>query len=252
MFHRTRRVAAAVVALAFAGCANPLGRQYEYEEQLYLSVNGSATVIVDASIPALVALRNVALDPAPNAQADREEIRQTLASAGCGDVRVGQPWRRKGRRFVQVRISTDDVRALSSCALLSWSTYALGKDPDGTLRFTETVGAPDGGNPGKVNWTGEEIVGFKLHLPSRILEHNVKRLPDGQNGAVERGNILTWEQRLTDRMAGKPIEMRVRVESESILYRTLWLFAGAFALALVVLAMIVWLTMRRGRKAAAG
>jgi hypothetical protein len=250
MYLRARRVAAVVVALALAGCANPLGRQYEYEEQLYLGVNGSATVIVDSSVPALVALRQVALDPEPNAQADREEIRRTLASSGCGDVRVGQPWRRKGRRFVQVRISADDARTLSSCALLTWSKYTFDTEPDGTIVFSQSVGAAAGGDPGHVNWTGDELVAFKLHLPSRIIEHNVKRLSDGENGTVERGNILTWEQRLVDRRAGKPIEMRVRIESESILYRTLWLFAGAFGAAILALAAAVWLTMRRGRRRA--
>ena len=37
------------------------------------------------------------------------------------------------------------------------------------------------------------------------------------------------------------------MESQSILYRTLWLFAGAFSAAVIVLALLVWWTMRRGR-----
>ena len=54
------RLAALSLALLLAGCSLPFGREYEYEEQLYLDVDGSATVIVNASMPALVALRGLA------------------------------------------------------------------------------------------------------------------------------------------------------------------------------------------------
>ncbi len=37
------------------------------------------------------------------------------------------------------------------------------------------------------------------------------------------------------------------MESQSILYRTLWLFGGAFLAAVIVLASLIWWTMRRGR-----
>jgi hypothetical protein len=36
------------------------------------------------------------------------------------------------------------------------------------------------------------------------------------------------------------------MDSQSILHRTLWLFAGAFAAAVAVLALLIWLTMRKG------
>ena len=38
------------------------------------------------------------------------------------------------------------------------------------------------------------------------------------------------------------------MDATSILYTTLWLFAGAFAAAVVVLCLIVWWTVRRGRR----
>src|SRR6185436_13798343 len=97
-----------------------------------------------------------------------------------------------------------------------------------SIHYEQTVGPPDAGKLGQVNWDGSELVAFKLHAPSRISFHNVKRLEDGANGKADRGNILTWEQRLSDRRAGQPLQMEVRMGSESILFRTLWLFAGAF------------------------
>jgi hypothetical protein len=230
----------ASAAVAFGGCGL-LGREYEYEEQVYLDPSGSATVVVDSSIPALVALRGLAIDPAPSARIDREAIRRLLTAGGCQVTRIPEPWRRHGRRFLQIRLSADDVRAFSRCVLTAWSTYSgLTPAGDGSVRYQQAVGSPAGGDPGKVNWSGSEVVGFKLHLPSPILEHNAQILDQGGPREPERGNILTWEQRLTDRRAGLPISMDVRMDQQSILAHTLALFGGAFIAALVTLGGIVW------------
>src|SRR5262245_15680792 len=238
---------AMLLSMAMSACSESLLRQYEYEEQIYLTVRGAATVIVDASIPALVALRGLKLDPSNTSRIDQEDVRRAFEAQGCHVVRVGQPWRRDGRRFVQIRMETDDVRTLSQCGVLGWSLYSFEQD-EGGLHFEQKVGDATPGKPGKVNWDGGELVAFKLHLPSRITFHNVRTLKDNLPGDIERGNILTWEQTLANRRAGKPIEMDVRMESDSILYRTIWLFGGAFTGAIIVLATIVWLTMRRGKR----
>lgn len=247
---RARVIAAVGLVLAVAACRVPFGRQYEYEERVYLSVNGSATVVIDASVAALVALRGVALDPAASTAIDRGAVRTMFEQAGCHVDNVGQPWRRRGRRFVEVRVSTQDVRTLSRCPLLAWSTYALDQSGD-ALHYRQVVGPPTGRDPGQVNWDGSEIVAFKLHLPSRVLTHNVRRLEVDEPGDLERGNILTWEQRLTDRRAGKPVTIDVQMDETSILYTTLWLFAGAFVAAISALALTIWMVVRRGRKKAA-
>jgi hypothetical protein len=249
------RLAAGVLAAAtISACSNPLGRQYEYDEQTYLSVDGSASVVVNTSLPALVALRGAAIDPKADGSADRDGIRRLYESAGCIVNKVGRFWYRRSRRFVQIEVEGKDLGTLAKCALLSWSTYALEKDPDPAedddgpaLRYRQTVRASAGGDPGAINWDGSELVAFKLHVPSRIRWQNVKRL-DGSSGATERGNILTWEQRLADRRAGQPIDMHVVMDPTSILYTTIWLFAGAFGAAVAVLGAAVLLTVRRGRK----
>jgi hypothetical protein len=246
------RIAAGVLAAAsVAACSNPLGRQYEYDEQLYLSVDGSATVVVNSSLPALVALRGAEIDPRPEGSADRDGIRRLYEAAGCNVDRVGRFWHRRGRKFVRIDIATNDLRTLSKCSLLNWSSYALRPQEPDELVYSQKVGAPAVRDPGKVNWDGSELVAFKVHVPSRIREHSVKRL-DGTNGTTERGNILTWEQRLADRRAGVPIDISVRMESTSILYTTMWLFAGAFTAAIATLAGLVWWVVRKGRAGTAG
>jgi hypothetical protein len=197
-------------------------------------------------VMALVALRGLPLDPAPASRLNSDDVRRVFEAAGCQVTRAGRPWRRGGRRFVQVRMQVADVRKASACGALSWSLYGFEVTP-GQMRFTQSVGASTGAPPPGNTWNGSELVAFKLHLPSRVTYQNVRRLEDGEPGSVERGNILTWEQRLSDRLAGTPVVMEARTDSESILYRTVALFAGAFIAAVILLIFLVWYTIRRGR-----
>jgi hypothetical protein len=240
-------VCAVVVAAASAACANPFVPHYEYEEQVYLSVDGRATVVIDSSLAALVALRGLPIDPSLSGATDRDGIRRVFAAAGCTVENVSRFWTRSGRRFVQVRVATRDVKQLPACAPLAWSSYAL-TPIEGGLRYQQQVGAAAAGDPGPVAWRGDELVAFKLHLPSRIRKHNVKLLDGTTNGDIERGNILTWAQTLADRRAGKPLAIDVEMDQTSILHTTLWIFAGAFAAAVGMLMLIIWLVIRKGRK----
>lgn len=245
-----------VLCVVEAGCGGTgsrrgLTRQYEYEQDIYLDLDGSASVIVNASIPALIALHGFPLSPEPRARVDRGEIRALFEAPGVDVTRVSRPWRRRGRRYVQVRIETDDIERLSSAPPFAWTRFEL-THVDGRATFRGRVGGTARPPVPQANWDGSELVAFKLHLPSRVYFHNVRDLETRGTGAVERGNILRWEQRLADRLAGTPIEMDVRMDSESILNRTLWLFGGAFAGAMALLAALIWWTVRRGRARARG
>jgi hypothetical protein len=241
-----------MVIIGVGGCSNPLARQYEYDEQTYLEVDGSATIVLSASVPALVALRGVALDASPDARIDTDDVRQLFEAAGCVVDRVSRPWRRAGRRFIQVQLSVDDIRHAGACGPLAWSTYSFveaeSESGESRITYRQTVGPPTGTVPAGVNWNGSELIAFKLHLPSRVIFHNVRLLENpAEVGSVERGNILTWEQTLTNRLGGAPIVMEVITDAESILHQTMYLFAGAFVAAVLVLITIIWLVIRRGR-----
>jgi hypothetical protein len=56
--------------LPWTACGTNLFRQYEYEEDMFLSLDGSATITVSASIPALNALRGTVIRCEPE-RADR-------------------------------------------------------------------------------------------------------------------------------------------------------------------------------------
>ncbi len=247
-----RRGAAALLLLvSLAACGRGgFGRQYEYDEQLYLDPDGSATIVVSASIPSLIALHGLPLDPAPRARIDRDEVRAMVEEPGLEIARVSRVWRRAGRQFIQISAEIDDVRKLGDTKLFRGHRVSFTEAADGTREYRQEIGAAATAPPapGAYGWTGAERTAFKLHLPSRIHAHNVRDIDTNATGDVERGNILTWEQRLSDRVTGTPIAMHVTMESGSILYTTLWLFAGSFAAALLLLAFVIWRIVRRGKR----
>jgi hypothetical protein len=239
MLPRAQRVCASLVLLALA-CAIGTGctfkRDYEYEEELYLSLDGSAMLNVNASVASLVALRGAHLDPDPRARVDRNAVRRFFGAPGTR-VSVSLS-RRDGRRFVHASVAVDDVRQLSRLPPFDWSSYQFDRYSE-VLTFRQAVGPPTAQH-GAMQWHGGELVAFRMHLPSAVVFHNA---PSGQ---VERGNILEWEQPLTDRMRGKPVDIRVQIEPTSILAHTMWLFGGTIAAAFAAFAGVVWWIRRSG------
>ncbi len=229
--------------LLMAGCSGGvLKKQYEYEEEIYPALDGSATVYVNASLAALVALRGAEFNLDPKARFDRDRVRALFATPGV-DVRTPTSSRRDGRRFVHVRIDVAHLQLLSDVRPLAWSEYGLNRQGE-LMRFTQDVGPAAGRPVGDVGWTGAELVAFRMHLPSRIEFHNSK-------SGVERGNIVTWEQPLAARLKGEPLALEVRMEPNSILYSTLILFAATALGAFAFMGAIVWWIARRGRDTAA-
>ena len=247
-------MAAVVVALLLtavsAACGGGLfGKVYQYRGGRDLSLDGSAEVIINASIPALVTLRGLDLPLDPAARLDRDMIRAAYTSPLTEVTRISQPWRRHGRRFVQVRVRVPDIRKLNGAAPFSRSMYELAQT-DGVVVYRQNI-AGSAMRPGtmqNVGWTGGELVAFRLHLPSKVVYHNARDLETNETSGIARGNILSWEQHLTDRLDGRPISIELEMDRQSILHRTLWLFAGAFAAAVLLIVVLIWLTMRKGAK----
>ena len=224
-----------------AACGSTLSRQYEYEEEIYLSLDGSATVYVNASVPALVALHGAPFDVDPRARFDRDAARAFVDSPVASVANVSTS-RRDNRRYVHLRIDVPEITRLGDAAPFAWSQYRFVRE-DGEVVFRQRLGAATGTEVGDVGWTGAELMAVRLHLPSRVTFHNQA------NGEVERGNIITWVQPLVDRRAGIPMVIEVRMDDESILFRTLSLFALMAVLALGTLSLLIWFVMRRGARA---
>jgi hypothetical protein len=233
-----RAVVLALVAAAAAGCGNggTLFRQYEYEEDIYLSLEGTATVYVNSSIAALGALRGASFNADPRARVDRDGVRGYYTTPVTRVTAINES-RRSGRRFVHVRLDVDDIRRLGEAPPFAWSTYDL-RRTDTQYLYCQGIGAAANKHVGEVAWTGLEIVAFRLHLPSKIDYHNA--------GAAnqKRGNILVWEQTMADRLRGVPLVLDARMQTRSILYSALTLF-GATCLAVALMFAVVIVVVRR-------
>jgi hypothetical protein len=235
---RTRGLAALLVAvLGLASCRSVLSVKYEYDEEVYLELDGSATVYVNASVPALVALRGAPLEVDSRARLDRNDVRAFFESP-VAEVESVTTSRRDNRRYVHVRLDVPDIRRLHDAAPFAWSRYSLTGDEDLAV-FQQVIGPSAARDVGNVGWSGDERVAFRLHLPSRVPFHNA------QSREIERGNIIRWEQSLAERLEGEPLAIEVHMETESILFQTLALFGVTIVLALATLALAIWWVMRR-------
>lgn len=226
-----------VSVLASLACGNVISRKYEYEEEIFLDLDGSAAVYVNASVPALVALRGAPLPLDPAARLDRQVVREFYTSpvSQVGNVNTS---RRDGRRYVHLRIDVPDIRRLHEAAPFAWSSYRY-LEKDGLFEYLQTVQAAAGKDAGSVGWEGNELVAVRLHLPSKVTWHNAP------SKKVERGNIIVWEQPLAERQKGAPIELVVQMETESILFRTLVLFGVMMAAVAVTFAAAIWFVRSR-------
>jgi hypothetical protein len=230
-------LAGALCALSGAACG-ALTQKYEYEEEIYLRLDGSATVNVNASVASLVALRGVDLPIDPRARLDRDRVRALFQVRGSPPPRLTLS-RRDGRRFVHVGIEIPDVRQMQREPMFAWSTYRFDREGE-SLVYRQRVGS-SAEKAVAQEWSGRELVVFKMHIPSEIPYHNAP------SRKTERGNILRWEQPLSARLKGEPLDVEVRMESESILYTTLLLFGLTIVAAAITFAVVVWWVVKRGR-----
>lgn len=212
-------------------------RQYEYEEDIYLSLDGRATVYVSASVAALNALRGTSFETRAAARIDREAVRDAFSSPVTRVTRLPSLSRRRGRNFVHVRLEVDHVDRLGDAPPFAWATYDLSRDGERFV-FSQRVGASAGKAVGDARWTGQELVAFRLHPPSAIVYHNAGA------GNLRRGNTLVWEQPLADRMKGEFLDLEARMDAQSILSRTLLLFGAAFLAVLLTFGIILWRVSR--------
>jgi len=123
--------------------------------------------------------------------------------------------------------------------MFAWSRYRFDVSSE-TAEYRQTVDGGAGREVGNVGWSGRELVGFKLHLPSRVTFHN------SPSKDILRGNIIVWEQALTDRQKGTPLSIDVKMDSDSILANTLVLFGGMIVLVAITFVAFIWFIRSRG------
>ena len=230
---------AVCVLSACSGVSN-LFKAYEYEEEMYLALDGTATIYVNGSVAALNALRGSSFDTDPSVAPERDAVRAFFSSPNAHVTRVTLS-RRSNRRYVHVRLDVDNIEHLAETKPFAWSTYSFKRDGE-LYYYKQAVGQASGTTVGDVGWKGSEIVGFRIHLPSKIVYHNAGA------GNPSRGNILAWEQSLADRLLSAPLVLDARMETQSILYRTLALFGVTFLVVAALFVGLIWWVIRHGMR----
>ena len=228
-------LAVSALFLLSACSVNPLSRRYEYEEEIYVNLDGSATVYVNAAVPALVALRGVDLPLDASARLDRNDVRAIFETAGqraCANVSTSRrdgptlrPRARRGPRHPPPERGGDHSPG---------PLRALRRQRRG--RVHAAVGACGrAGRRATSAGPASELVAFRLHLPSRVTfpQFPLEASPAWQHhrlGAAARGAPRGHAASTSTS----------QMDSDSILASTLLLFGAMIVLVVIAFSVFIW------------
>jgi hypothetical protein len=227
-----RLAACLLLAAGLRGCV-----AYEYEHEFWLRVDGSGTVNVTGRPELWTAFKGP--DAADRrGTATRESVRALFERSGLSVKRVTLT-ERDGRPYLFVSADFADLNALRGTpAFADFENLSVGREGERLSLYgiwkrpasrTEKP-AEDG------------LMAVRFHLPSKVYEH--KNAMDG----VERGNIVGWRQDVRQALAGRRLEVGALMDPRSILVSTVGLFGIAIVGGLSVLALGLYLAVRKGRR----
>jgi len=232
-----RLAVALILLITLPGCLT-----YEYEHEFWLRVDGSGTVHVTGRPALWTAFKAVGDPEDPDATATKEAVREVFERSGLQVERVTLT-RRRGQPYVFVSARFADVSRLSYTPAFPDLRVAL-REEGGRLHleggWQRPLDAPDIGEDSARDREG--LMAVRFHLPSKVYGH--RNAADG----VERGNILGWRQEVSAGLDGARLDFGAVMDERSILFSTVVLFAGAVILAVLLLALGLWVVMRRGRR----
>jgi hypothetical protein len=229
-----RLAAVLLAATALRACAS-----YEYEHEIWLRVDGSGTINVTGRPALWTAFKSLPLDPQGDPEVLKRTARELFERSGLQVKRVTLTTRR-GQRYLFVSADFRDVNRISYTPAFPDLRVGLRREA-GRLQLDGSWQRPLEAVPG-----GEQdrdgLMAVRFHLPSKVYGH--RRASDG----VERGNILGWRQATASALDFGRLEFGAEMDERSILSSTVMLFAGAVVLAVLLLALGLWVVMRRGKQ----
>jgi hypothetical protein len=228
-----RLAAVALLAAGLRGCV-----AYEYEHEFWLKVDGSGSVYVTGRPELWRAFKGLQAQ-GEDKDALRQAARDLFERAGLR-VRKVTITHRRGRPYLFLSANFDNVNTLSGTAAFPDLQIAL-RPQEGRLRLEGRWSRPAAPPGPAVDGFGTMAVRF--HLPSKVYGH------DNAAGGVERGNIVGWRQDIAQALAGNTLAFGATIDTRSILWSTVGLFAAAIATGLGIIALALFVVVRRGRKA---
>ena len=223
-----------LLAAPLRGCLT-----YEYEHEIWLRVNGAGTVNVTGRPALWTAFKGLGRPEDPEGTVTPGAVRELFERSGLRVRRVTLT-RRGGQPYLFVSADFDDVNKLAGTPAFPDLRLALAKDGE-RLRLSGDWARPPGGVlPAPQHRAG--LMAVRLHLPAKVYSH--RNAVEG----VERGNIVSWRQEVEPALLGQSLELGAVMDRRSILGSTVLLFATAIAAALALLALGLYLALRRGRR----
>jgi len=228
-----RLLSVLLLAASFRGCVT-----YEFEHEFWINTDGSGSFVVTAPPWIWNAVKNVGDPTNLDATVNEQTVGALFQDPGILNPRVLKV-RRQGRAYITVTATFSSLNALVGTRAFPDLVVALRREGDrlrlfGVWRRPQRSGAASGEESG--------LMAVRFHLPSEIFEHRNASL------GVERGNILSWRQDLRGGMAGAPLDFGATLGTTSVLRTTLGLFALAVLAALGIVAGVLLLFTRRGRR----
>jgi hypothetical protein len=227
-----RLASAVLLAAGLRGCV-----AYEFDHEFWLKVDGSGSVYVTGRPELWRAFKG--LQPrGDDAEALRQAARDLFERAGLR-VRKVTITHRRGRAYLFLSASFDDVNALAGTP--AFPDLQIGLRPqEGHLRLEGRWSRP--ASPPGPPVDGFGLMAVRFHLPSKVYGH------DNASLGVERGNIVSWRQDVARALAGDALVFGATIDSRSILWSTVGLFAAAIATGLAIIAVALFIVFRRGRR----
>jgi hypothetical protein len=232
-----RLAAALLLATSLRACT-----AYEYEHEFWLRVDGSGSVRVTGRLDLWPALKGLSFAEDPDGASAQEAVRALFGASGLRVRRVTVT-HRGGRPYLFVAADFTDVNTIGGTAALPDLRLSLTRTGDRLVLDGHWERPASALRPSGPEADG--LMAVRFHLPSKIYEHKNAAL------GVERGNILTWRQDVAAALGGRSLDFGAVLDSRSILWSTVGLFAAAIVGALAILAVAIALVARTGRRSAA-
>lgn len=217
--------ALSLLLLAASGCAT-----YEYEEEVFLEVDGSGEIRMSGSTAAIEALHG--LD-----EASVERAKALFEGEGV-DLLSALETERERRKFVHVQARFSGWEKL--CGIPAFRDrgcrFARGGED---LALELSLPSPGAAAPGGLD--PQALLALRYHLPSTIRYHN-------SPADIERGNILAWKRTFREHFAGRPLDVEVRFDRRSVLAATVSVMGIALGLVLTSIATALFVMVRKGRR----
>jgi hypothetical protein len=227
-----------LLAAVLRGCVT-----YEYEHEFWIRVDGSGTVYVSGRPALWAAFKGLPPTEAADEKTILERARGLFEASGLR-VRRATLTRRGGQSYLFVSADFADVNKLSATPAFPDLRIALRRGPEQLRIEGQWVAPSDTRGVGQDERDG--VMAVRFHLPSKIYSH------DNAFAGVERGNIVSWRQDVAQALAGRSLAFGASLDSRSILWSTVSLFACAILGALLILAGTLYLVLRRGKRLKAG